>query len=189
MSDSWVYFIRLRSMVGPVKIGWSAHPEKRVLELSEWSPYPLAVAARIPGRHREEAQFHAMFADQASHREWFHPSAKLDAVIAEIAAGVFDISTLPPPRRLYRANWSDVQRAAASMTRRLDNLSRSGCEIPRAVRIACERYNCGRFSSLYDPGNLHDPADLELVEAFLAANNKPRPVRVPTPRQASSEAA
>jgi hypothetical protein len=94
-----VYFIRPIGMPqGPVKIGCSCWPDGRRQTLAAWAPYPLEIIAEIDGSLQIERRFHAKFADQHSHREWFTWSPELQTVIDSVAAGTFDIETLPPPK-------------------------------------------------------------------------------------------
>jgi hypothetical protein len=124
-----VYFIRRADGEGPVKIGYSWSPPERLKTLMTWAPYPLEVVATIEGGHLLERRFHNLFRDDHSHREWFRPSARLDAVIAEVAAGVFDIETLPPPKMvgsLVRTCWSEETKLAVRVAHDVDRLRRAG---------------------------------------------------------------
>lgn len=102
-SRPFVYFLRPFGAEGPIKIGCSGLPERRLVDLAHWSPVPLELVARLPGDEELERRFHAAFLAYRSHCEWFHASEALTAVIAEIVAGTFDTSTLPPPQRLPSA--------------------------------------------------------------------------------------
>ena len=127
-----VYFIRPIGMAGPIKIGCSCSPDNRRKSLELWSPFPLEIIAEIDGGPKLERRFHAMFrADHKSH-EWFHWSARLDGVIAEVRAGTFDIETLPEPMRVTHLNGRDNSystpgwRYQRSIESRLLNLRRRG---------------------------------------------------------------
>lgn len=87
-SDPFVYFIRPVGMEGPVKIGYSAKPQKRLMELSVWSPFPLEIAAIVPGNSFLEHALHQKFSAQHSHREWFSPSEELTNLIAALSSGM-----------------------------------------------------------------------------------------------------
>jgi hypothetical protein len=99
-APQYVYFVRQISGEGPVKIGHTSLLEARLFALQTYAPYPLEIAAHLPGGSPLERRFHNLFRDQHSHREWFHPSSELDRIIALIRDGKFDISTLPAPRSL-----------------------------------------------------------------------------------------
>lgn len=88
MRDGVVYFIRAIDGTGPVKIGYSAHPERRWVEMMRWSPVELEIILEIPGTSRLECNIHSCFADDHSHFEWFHPSDRLLAAIEKMQAGV-----------------------------------------------------------------------------------------------------
>lgn len=89
---SVVYFIKPIGMDGPIKIGHSANPPKRMIDLGAWSPFPLELIGSVPGVLADESFFHDCFADLHSHREWFKPEPKLlDAIATVLAAGTIDV--------------------------------------------------------------------------------------------------
>lgn len=83
-----VYFIRPVGMDGPIKIGTSIMAHERLRELMTWSPVPLEIAVEISGHHELERALHSCFADAHSHREWFHPSPRLVALVEALIRGV-----------------------------------------------------------------------------------------------------
>jgi hypothetical protein len=87
-TDSYVYFIRPVGHEGPVKIGCSATPLRRLSQLMSWSPYVLEVAATVPGDRELEQNIHRCFGDLESHREWFRPHPRLTTLITKLQAGV-----------------------------------------------------------------------------------------------------
>lgn len=86
--ERYVYFLRPIGADGPVKIGCSDLPLKRLKEISTWSPLPLEIAATAPGSLQLERNLHDCFADLHSHREWFSADSRLAAFIEKVAAGV-----------------------------------------------------------------------------------------------------
>ena len=86
MTD-FVYFIKPIGMDGPVKIGCSINPQSRLDTLMAWSPYPLEVAATVPGGYSLEANIHDCFAHLHSHREWFRADRQLTKAIRRLQAG------------------------------------------------------------------------------------------------------
>lgn len=137
-----VYFIRRADGIGPVKIGCSRDPGARLRGLMTWSPYPLAVTARLIGDYELERRFHALFRAQHSHHEWFRPSAALNRVIADICAGRFDTASLPAPQRLARQlqSVSPIRREALRQRTRLRVVTSAiGLVAPQAVQAAAER--------------------------------------------------
>lgn len=82
-----IYFARCVGTEGPIKIGCSTDPERRVLTLSTWAPFPIEVIATIPGNYILERRVHAHFADLHSHREWFRADQRIFDAIARLKAG------------------------------------------------------------------------------------------------------
>lgn len=120
-SHPFVYFIRPVGLPGPVKIGCSHAPPDRLEALAVWAPFPLEIAATIPGNITLENKIHGLFAHAHSHREWFHPTADLVAAIARLAAGeavenVLDLKKETPSLRSRtrkpRAPWSPEKKEA-----------------------------------------------------------------------------
>lgn len=98
-----VYFIKPIGMAGPVKIGCSDKPVRRLSQLLAWSPFPLEICAVIDGDFEVESRFHAAFEQYHTHREWFASADEITACIVAINAGTFDIASLPAPASLKRA--------------------------------------------------------------------------------------
>lgn len=126
MKQRRVYFIRPIGMQGPIKIGCSHSPTGRRSTLETWSPFPLEILAEIEGCEKIERRFHALFTAQHQSREWFHWSPELEATIAAINAGTFNIETLPAPRRLHHGHrtgpkkgtpWTEERKAQAMVQR------------------------------------------------------------------------
>lgn len=97
---TWVYFIKPIGMAGPIKIGCSCSPDKRRETLEAWCPFPLEILAEIEGDGRLERRFHARHKEAHKRGEWFEPTAEILSDIAAIAAGEFDINSLPDPERV-----------------------------------------------------------------------------------------
>ncbi len=121
-----VYFIKPIGMDGPIKIGCSKSPTGRLSTLETWSPFALELLAEIEGGEKLERRFHAKFIAQRKSREWFEWSQELADTIAAIKAGVFDIETLPAPRRLHHGHrtgpakgtkWTEERRAQSVLQR------------------------------------------------------------------------
>lgn len=98
-----LYFVRAADGVGPVKIGRSASPQKRLNGINTGSPHRLVIAAIAEGWGDYERRFHAMFSGARMHREWFAPTPEMDATISAINTGTFDLTALPPPKDSRRA--------------------------------------------------------------------------------------
>lgn len=80
--DRSVYFLRRADGVGPIKIGCSIFTERRLAEVSQWSPEPLELLARVPGSPADERVLHKQFAAARLHHEWFDPVPALLSFIA-----------------------------------------------------------------------------------------------------------
>lgn len=97
-----VYFIKPVAVDGPVKIGCSICPEKRLISLTR-KRRPLEIAATIAGDYFVERQFHTLFREDHIGGEWFFHSAEMAVVISSINDGSFDLTALPEtPVRLPR---------------------------------------------------------------------------------------
>lgn len=76
-----VYFIQ-QGEDGPIKIGYSTTPEKRLQSLNTASPYPLYLRAVIEGGKKLEQELHERFAAYKMDGEWFSPHEELLQFIA-----------------------------------------------------------------------------------------------------------
>jgi hypothetical protein len=98
----YIYFIRRADGEGPIKVGCSCVPKRRLIAITQWSPYPLTILASAPGEHWMERKLHRHFASSRSHFEWFHPTQELLSAIALIAQGADFYSavafTAPPDK-------------------------------------------------------------------------------------------
>jgi hypothetical protein len=170
---AWVYFIRPVGQEGPVKVGCSGVPENRLLALATWSPYPLEIVARYPGTLETERRFHALFADSYSHREWFHATPLISAVIHQINEGSFDPARLPVAQTLGRERhpgWTDGSRLAARFSQRVRRLEQRGVTVPKAVSEAAWLFSPA-IERDWRGNRRNDPADAQTVEDFLARND------------------
>lgn len=82
-TEGFVYFIQAEQG-GPVKIGWSQEPEKRLLGIQTGHPYKLVIRRVIKAHRLLEGQLHARFVDQRLNGEWFEP---VDALLEIIKTG------------------------------------------------------------------------------------------------------
>ena len=83
-----VYFLRPKGMVGPIRIGASCEPQKRLQSYNTCSPFPLELLLTIPGGWPLETNIHQVFASAHSHGEWFFATSELLKAIAEMQSGV-----------------------------------------------------------------------------------------------------
>ena len=82
-----IYFLRRADGVGPIKIGVSRLPARRLAEFFRWSPYELELLASVSGSSAWERGLHHRFAAYRLHMEWFAPSPALLAGIEAIING------------------------------------------------------------------------------------------------------
>ena len=81
-----VYFIQARNG-GPVKIGYSGNPKKRLYDLSVASFEPLRLVAVVPGDRRDEREVHEQLDHLRIRGEWFRPSEEMREVVRERQTG------------------------------------------------------------------------------------------------------
>jgi hypothetical protein len=117
MSNShFVYFIRPVGRDGPIKIGCSAHPVRRLEGLMCWSPQALEVLVTLPGDFKLEGKLHRLFAKSHDHNEWFRETPRLLKLIDDLKAGVpvyeaIDLDAAEGKiRQPARGRWSDAKR-------------------------------------------------------------------------------
>jgi hypothetical protein len=145
-NPSYVYFIKPAGMTGPIKIGCSFMPEKRLSSLSTWSPFALEIIATVEGGQRLERNIHECFADMHSHREWFHAGARLIEAIEKIKSGTPVERAINLDNRIGSirkgrcggAGWDDKTRQKMSVLHRVRfALKRigveNGCMVPAAL--------------------------------------------------------
>jgi hypothetical protein len=74
---SFVYFMRLESPLGEIKIGVSSDVEARRASLQSNNPYPIIILATRPGGVREEYAVQRKFLHLRLRGEWFKPDEEL----------------------------------------------------------------------------------------------------------------
>ncbi|MEC3912215.1 GIY-YIG nuclease family protein [Sphingobium sp. CR2-8] len=67
-----------------VKIGFTRHLAARLTELIKRTGCPQKLLASTPGSFASERSYHARFADDRKHGEWFNWSAGIEAEIARL---------------------------------------------------------------------------------------------------------
>lgn len=92
MSEKRVYFMKPIGMAGPIKIGCSDLPERRLRTYDIWSPFPLELLATAPGSFWHERALHWLFRGSHSHGEWFYVDQALLSVIDHVRLN----GVLPP---------------------------------------------------------------------------------------------
>lgn len=87
-----VYFLKPIGMDGPIKIGCSGTPERRLKSLDIWSPFPLELLCSAPGENDSERAAHWHCRDARLHGEWFTASA----TVLDLVKHVRENGVLPP---------------------------------------------------------------------------------------------
>ncbi len=123
-NHSIVYFMRRSDDVGPVKIGSTTAPGRRLSYMMSWSPEPLSIVATTPGDVRKERQFHSLLASHRLHYEWFAPHAEVLSVVDDVAAGRFDFGRLSGMSDKPAAYWSDLPASHLKSLRLVRELNR-----------------------------------------------------------------
>jgi hypothetical protein len=77
-----LYFIR--SEGGPIKIGVSYDPARRVRDLQTSNPHPLTLLCVLQGEGHRECDYHRRFAAHRLQGEWFSPHPDILAEIARL---------------------------------------------------------------------------------------------------------
>lgn len=84
MSYRTVYFMKPVGMDGPIKIGCTNMPIRRLKQLGDWCPFPLEIIGTFPGSPADEHEVQRRFAQHRSHGEWFRPAGELLEFIAAL---------------------------------------------------------------------------------------------------------
>lgn len=82
---SFVYFIRLGED-GPIKVGNSVNPARRMAELRGWFPYELKFLGQVPGTLPDEEAIHVRFADHWIRGEWYEATQFVLTEVSRIIA-------------------------------------------------------------------------------------------------------
>lgn len=97
VTPSYVYFLQSNGDGGPVKIGVTTDPLKRLAALRSANAYEVNLLSLYRGRVEEEQYLHRVFADQCAHHEWFFPDDKLLEVASH---GTVDLGMFADGSRL-----------------------------------------------------------------------------------------
>jgi len=86
-SKKYVYIIGHRDH-GPVKIGVSTKPRKRLYTLQSANHAKLAILAKFRGDEKQEARLHRLLAADRLNGEWFNRSETVLHLIAHVRRGM-----------------------------------------------------------------------------------------------------
>jgi hypothetical protein len=81
--DGYLYFIQAEAG-GPIKIGYTGWPEKRLVTLQVAHAEKLVILAKTKTSKENERQIHEHFAGSRIRGEWYEPTPELLANIAEV---------------------------------------------------------------------------------------------------------
>lgn len=81
-----IYFLRPVGQKGPIKIGSSQVPKRRLQGYQIWSPVLLEIAATCPAHRNTEVFLHRHFYPTHMHGEWFVWSDELQRLIDHVEA-------------------------------------------------------------------------------------------------------
>lgn len=103
--ERFVYFIQSGSERGPVKIGFSKNPTRRLFDLQKSSPDKLTLLGVIFGDFKKEKELHRKFAPFALGNEWFLPSHSLREFLTKL---IEEHGVDVPDRRPHQYNSSSA---------------------------------------------------------------------------------
>lgn len=177
-----VYFIKPVGMDGPIKIGCSSVPEKRLEDLAVRSPFPLEVIASAPGSYEIEQKLHRRFAFAHLHREWFNAASELVDAVAKIARGVqisdaVDLTIVTGsirakglgsrPQPAYREGYRSYSARVRWAEKKLRALGEDGpWHAPDDVRQIINRWNGNTYRGV--TGVRPTDAEFQRIEQYLA---------------------
>jgi hypothetical protein len=117
-SDVHFTYFAEHPQTGLIKIGSTFCPRlmTRMRELEREYGLPMNLLAVVKGGHKVERTYHAQFAADRDHREWFRPSPEMHAVIL-----LANVPEWTPDAVAYWHEWSVLlaaeQRAPAPLER------------------------------------------------------------------------
>lgn len=71
-NKGWIYFVKARQD-GPIKIGWTVDPQKRLAQLQTGSHVRLFILGTIEGSSAGESTLQKRWAQYRIRGEWFEP--------------------------------------------------------------------------------------------------------------------
>lgn len=80
--DGFIYFV-CTGNGGPVKIGWSLHPERRLAMLQVGNPERLKLLGAVAGTREDERRIHDALAPEHILGEWFFPGTSDPQALVE----------------------------------------------------------------------------------------------------------
>jgi hypothetical protein len=102
-----IYYIQ-RGADGPIKVGFSDDPKRRLHELQTGSGEPLRILAVIPGDRALEQEIHRRLQGCQGVGEWFKPSASELEYLQRLMNVQYEVIDDHPYAVLYRAAESEA---------------------------------------------------------------------------------
>lgn len=81
-AEGFIYFVCTGSG-GPIKIGWSLNPERRLAMLQVGNPERLKLVGAVAGTREDERRIHEVLAPEHIRGEWFFPNTSDPKVLVE----------------------------------------------------------------------------------------------------------
>lgn len=75
-SSGWIYFVKA-GPDGPIKIGWTVNPQKRLEQLQTGSAVRLFILGTMEGSSVGESAFHKRWSRYRIRGEWFEPAPEI----------------------------------------------------------------------------------------------------------------
>lgn len=95
-----IYFIQAANGRGPIKIGVSIRPEKRLVSIQLISPTRLKIIKTLKGGQDQELALHHHFAHLRLHGEWFEAAPELVDFINNTNEVVSFLMAVKPKHRI-----------------------------------------------------------------------------------------
>lgn len=136
-----MYSVYFAQALDKVKIGCSRRPVDRILQVTEWVPFPVKMLATMPGTYAVEFAIHRMFAEEWSHGEWFNLTPRLQAFIDRVAKGLpvaIEARDLSEADNARRKAIADKKRLARHFNALPKPLQRKISAVPKGQAIPSE---------------------------------------------------
>lgn len=178
----FIYFAQAINGQGPIKIGCSRVPARRIEALMAWSPQPLHLLAVVPGNWKLENNLHQCFADAHLHHEWFNPIPRLVDAVRAIASGVPIAEAVDLSKRvgsIRGAPHSDERRRRMGYSQRFSWLSRKyrGKHLPHDVDAILRNWSKDAQPTEAEFARLHEILNAP-TQHLLTSEQKYPPKRV-----------
>ncbi len=128
-----IYFIRMGSN-GPIKIGFSVEPKRRLRQLQTASPTRLLLLAVVPGELTDELAIHRRLRRYRGEGEWFENGAEVLSLLAELEDVEYEVLDDRAYAVLRRTDSADATHTCAFCGRTHKHGQGDGHRIAHCVR-------------------------------------------------------